>query len=108
MQPMLQKAVLVYAVVALAVALLLLSAGAFLPLALYIAVNAVVVAGGILVARGRYGMHFAWENRRMVPTGETFIDPKTGETIKVMVDPKTGVRNVTLLGPVDTVRHPKL
>ncbi len=55
MQPMLRKAVLVYGVVALAIALLLLSAGAFLPLALYLVVNAVLVAGAILVARGRHG-----------------------------------------------------
>ena len=101
MQPMLRKAVLVYGVVALAIALLLLSAGAFLPLALYLVVNAVVVGGATLVARGRYGLHFAWERRQMQPTGERFIDPATGETIEVMVDPKTGVRNVAPLRRVD-------
>jgi hypothetical protein len=108
MQPMLQKAILVYAVVALAIALLLLSAGAFLPLGLYLAVNATVLAAAILVARGRYGMHFAWERRQMEPTGETFTDPTTGEKIQVMVDPKTGVRNVAPLRPVDPARRPKL
>ena len=94
---MLKKAVLVYAVVALAIALLLLSAGAFLPLGLYLVVNAVVVAGAILVARARYGVHFAWEQRQMEPTGERFIDPATGGSIEVMVDPKTGLRNVAPL-----------
>jgi hypothetical protein len=107
MQRMLKKLVIAYAVVALAVALLLLSAGAFLPLALYLAVNVVVVAGAILVARGRKGLHFAWEQERMEPTGESFTDPTTGEKIQVMVDPKTGLRNVSSLGPLDVRRGPK-
>ena len=96
-----QKAVLVYGVVALAIAFFLLSAGAFLPLVLYLLVNAVVVSGAFLLARRHYGLHFVWERHEMVPTGEHFLDPTTGEMIEVLVDPKTGIRNIGPLQQVD-------
>lgn len=96
-----QKAGLAYGVVALAIAFFLLSAGAFLPLVLYLLVNAVVVGGAFLWARRRHGLHFVWERREMMPTGEHFLDPTTGEVMEVLVDPKTGIRNIGPLRQVD-------
>ncbi len=101
MQPMLRKAVLIYGVIALAIALLLLSAGAFLPLGFYLLVNGFVVVGAILLQRGQYRVHFRWARRQMQPTGERVVDPTTGEIVEVVVDPKTGSRNVAPLRRVD-------
>jgi hypothetical protein len=58
---------------------------------IYLLVNAIVIFVGALFER-RYKSKKALD-RGWKPTGERFIDQKTGKTIEVHFNPKTGERN---------------
>ena len=98
---MLRKAILVYGVLAVIGAIALALAGVVAGLVFYLFVNGAVVLAAVLFERGRYRPVVTsagpWQE-----TGERFVDPTTGQLMKVRYNPQTGARDYV---PVET--HPR-
>ena len=95
--PMLRKAILAYGVLAVIGAILLAVAGIITGLVLYLFVNGAIVIAALLFERGRYrpavNPDGPWQE-----TAERFVDPTTGQLMKVRYNPQTGARDYV---PVD-------
>ncbi len=75
-----------------AVALFISQKGAWsLVLGIYLLINAIVIVAGTIF-EGRYKSN-AKPKTGFKPTGERFVDPKSGKTVEVHFDPKTGERS---------------
>ena len=98
---MLRKAILVYGVLALIGAVALALAGVVAGLVFYLFVNGAVVLAAVLFERGRYRPAVTsggpWQE-----TGERFVDPTTGQLMKVRYNPQTGARDYVPAEP-----HPR-
>jgi hypothetical protein len=97
---MLRKAILVYGVLAVVGAIALALAGVVVGLVLYLFVNGAVVVAAVLFERGRYHPVVtpggSWQE-----TGERFVDPTTGQLMKVRYNPQTGARDYVPVSPDD-------
>jgi len=95
---MLRKRILAYGVLALIGAIGLALAGIVTGLVFYLFVNGAIVTAALLFERGRYRPTIAprgkWEE-----TGERFVDPSTGQLMKVRYNPQTGARDYVPLKP---------
>jgi len=95
---MLRKVILAYGVLALIGAIGLALAGIVTGLVFYLFVNGAIVIAALLFERGRYRPTIApggkWEE-----TGERFVDPSTGQLMKVRYNPQTGARDYVPLKP---------
>jgi len=95
---MLRKVILAYGVLALIGAIGLALAGIVTGLVFYLFVNGAIVTAALLFERGRYRPTIApggkWEE-----TGERFVDPSTGQLMKVRYNPQTGARDYVPLKP---------
>jgi len=95
---MLRKVILAYGVLALIGAIGLALAGIVTGLVFYLFVNGAIVIAALLFERGRYRPTIApggkWEQ-----TGERFVDPSTGQLMKVRYNPQTGARDYVPLKP---------
>jgi hypothetical protein len=95
---MLRKVILAYGVLALIGAIGLALAGIVTGLVFYLFVNGAIVIAALLFERGRYRPAIApggkWEE-----TGERFVDPSTGQLMKVRYNPQTGARDYVPLKP---------
>jgi hypothetical protein len=95
---MLRKAILAYGVLAIIGAILLALAGIITGLVLYLLVNGAVVIAALLFERGRYQPTVSpdgpWQE-----TAERFVDPTTGQLIKVRYNPQTGARDYVPMAP---------
>jgi hypothetical protein len=95
---MLRKVILAYGVLALIGAVGLTVAGIVTGLVFYLFVNGVIVIAALLFERGRYRPPIApggkWEE-----TGERFVDPSTGQLMKVRYNPQTGARDSVPVKP---------
>ena len=100
---MLRRALIGYAVLAVLVSAVLLSAGAVVQLAIYLLLNGVVVLAAIAFERGRYRPTID-PSARADRTGERFIDPVTTRLIEVRFDPRTGKREYVDIGPGESQR----
>ena len=100
---MLRKAIVVYAVLAILGAVALALAGVLTMLVLYLFANGAIVLAAVLFERGRYRPPAApggsWQE-----TGERFVDPSTGQLMKVRYNPQTGERNYVALSPLPDPR----
>ena len=89
---MLRKAILAYGALAIVGAIALALAGVITGLVIYLFINGVIVIAALLFERGRYrpavGPGGRWEE-----TGERFVDPTTGQLMKVRFNPQTGARD---------------
>jgi hypothetical protein len=89
---MLRKAILAYGVLAVIGAILLALAGIITGLVVYLFVNGAVVIAALLFERGRYRTAGSpdgpWQE-----TAERFVDPTTGQLMKVRYNPQTGARD---------------
>jgi len=97
---MLRKAILAYGVLAVIGAILLALAGIISGLVLYLLVNGAVVIAALVFERGRYRPAVSpdgpWQE-----TAERFVDPTTGQLMKVRYNPQTGARDY-----VPVAQHP--
>ena len=95
---MLRKAILAYGVVAVMGAILLAIAGIITGLVVYLFVNGAVVLAALLFERGRYRPAVSpdgpWQE-----TAERFVDPTTGQLMKVRYNPETGARDYVPVTP---------
>ena len=95
---MLRKAILAYGVLAVIGAILLALAGITTGLVLYLFVNGAVVIAALLFERGRYHPAVSpggpWQE-----TAERFVDPTTGQLMKVRYNPQTGARDYVPISP---------
>lgn len=89
---MLRKAILAYGVLAVIGALVLAAAGVGSPVIIYAFGQGVIVIAALLLERGRYRPNVtpsgAWQE-----TDERFVDPSTGQLMKVRYNPQTGARD---------------
>lgn len=89
---MLRKAILAYGVLAIAGAIALALAGVMAGLVFYLFVNGAIVVAAVLFERGRYRPTITpsgpWQE-----TDERFVDPTTGQLMKVRYNPQTGARD---------------
>jgi UPF0716 family protein affecting phage T7 exclusion len=95
---MLRKAILAYGVLAIIGAILLALAGVITGLVLYLLVNGAVVIAALVFERGRYRPAVSpdgpWQE-----TAERFVDPTTGQLMKVRYNPQTGARDYVPIAP---------
>ncbi len=95
---MLRKAILAYGVLAVIGAIALALAGIVAGLVFYLFVNGAIVLAAILFERGRYRPAFTpggpWQE-----TSERFVDPTTGQLMKVRYNPQTGARDYVPVEP---------
>ena len=100
---MLRKAIVVYAVLAILGAVALALAGVLTMLVLYLFGNGAIVLAAVLFERGRYRPPApaggSWQD-----TAERFVDPSTGQLMKVRYNPQTGERDYVALSPLPDPR----
>jgi hypothetical protein len=96
---MLRRLILVYGILAIIGAVALAAAGILTGLVFYLLVNGVIVVAALLFERGRYRPQVT-EGGRWQETGERFIDPSTGQLMKVRYNPQTGARQYLPVNPV--------
>lgn len=96
---MLRKAILAYGVLAIVVGILLLAAGIGLGIVGYLLIQGIVVLAALLFERGRYQPRVTrsddWQD-----TEERFVDPSTGQLMKVRYNPRTGARDYVPANPL--------
>ena len=97
---MLRKAIMAYGVVAIIGAILLAIGGIITGLVVYLFVNGAIVLAALLFERGRYRPSVnpdgPWQE-----TAERFVDPTTGQLMKVRYNPQTGARDYVPVSPDD-------
>ena len=90
---MLRWALIAYGVLCLTGAVILLAARVTTVLVIYLAINGILIAGGILFERSGYRSKVNREQGQWQPTGERFNDPTTGQVVEVYYNPQTGERD---------------
>ena len=102
---MLRRVLLAYAVIAVIVAVVLVAAvHAAAVAAIYLGVNGLLIAGGLLFERGRYQPRIDRARGPWQLTEERFVDPTTGRLMAVRFNPETGERDYVEAPTDDTVR----
>jgi hypothetical protein len=95
---MLRKVILAYGVLALLGGIGLAVAGILTGLVVYLCVNGAIVIAALLFEQGRYRPAITpggnWQE-----TGERFVDPSTGQLMKVRYNPQTGARDYVPVQP---------
>lgn len=99
---MLRKAILGYGVLAIVAGILLLAAGIGVGIVIYLLIQGIVVLAALLFERGRYQPRIT-ESGDWQETEERFVDPSTGQLMKVRYNPRTGARDYV---PADPLRNP--
>lgn len=89
---MLRKAILAYGALAIIGAIALALAGVITGLVFYLFINGVIVIAALLFERRRYRPTIV-PGGRWEETGERFVDPSTGQLMKVRYNPQTGARD---------------
>jgi hypothetical protein len=95
---MLRKAILGYGVLAVIGAIALALAGVHIGLVFYLFINGAIVIGALLFERGRYRPPVT-EGGVWQETAERFVDPTTGQLMKVRYNPQTGARDYVPVNP---------
>jgi hypothetical protein len=90
---MLRWVLIAYGVLCLIGAVILLAAHVTTALVIYLAINGVLIAGGILFERSGYRSQVNRTQGKWQPTGERFNDPTTGQIVEVFYNPQTGERD---------------
>lgn len=95
---MLKRLIIGYGIVAVlgAIVLAVLQVGS--PIVLYLFVNGALLIAALLLERGRYRPPVSasgpWQE-----TGERFVDPSTGDLMRVRYNPQTGARDYVRVTP---------
>jgi hypothetical protein len=90
---MLRWVLIAYGVLCLIGAVILLAAHFTIALVLYLAINGLLITGGILFERSGYRSPADRTKGNWQPTGERFNDPTTGRAVQVYYNPQTGERD---------------
>jgi len=90
---LLRRVLIAYGVLCLIVAGILLAVHATIFLVIYLAVNGILITGGILFERRGYRARVDRKRGKWQPTGERFTDPTTGLVVEVYYNPQTGERD---------------
>ena len=94
----LKRVIIGYGIVAVFGAVILAGLGVGSPDVLYLFVNGVIVIAALLFERGRYRPPMtpggSWQE-----TAERFVDPTTGQLMKVRYNPQTGARDYVPVKP---------
>ena len=90
---MLRWVLIAYGVLCLIGAVILFAAHVTTALVIYLAINGVLIAGGILFERSGYRSQVNRTQGKWQPTGERFNDPTTGQIVEVYYNPQTGERD---------------
>ena len=90
---MLRKALIAYGVLCLIGAVILLASHVTTALVIYLAINGLLIAGGILFERSGYRSHVNRMQGKWQHTGERFNDPTSGQVVEVYFNPQTGERD---------------
>ncbi len=90
---MLRRVLIAYGVLCLIGALILLAAHVTTALVIYLAINGLIITGGILFERSGYRSNADRMQGKWQPTGERFNDPTTGQVMEVYYNPQTGERD---------------
>jgi hypothetical protein len=94
----LKRLIIAYGVIAVVGAIVLAILGVGLPIVLYLFVNGLIVIAALLFERGRYRPPVtpggSWQE-----TAERFVDPSTGQLMKVRYNPQTGAREYVPVTP---------
>jgi hypothetical protein len=96
---LLRRVLIAYAVLCLIGAVILLIAHVTIALVIYLAINGLIIAGGILFERSSYRSTADRTQGKWQPTGERFNDPTSGKIIEVYYNPQTGQRDYRESGP---------
>ena len=96
---MLRRALIAYGVLCIIGAVILLVAHVTTALVIYLAINGILIAGGILFERSGYRSNVNRNQGKWQPTGERFNDPTTGQVVEVYYNPQTGERDYRESGP---------
>ena len=98
---MLRWALIAYGVLCLIGAAILFAAHVTTALVIYLAINGLLIAGGILFERSGYRTQVNRTQGQWQPTGERFNDPTTGQVVEVYYNPQTGERDYRETGHQD-------
>ena len=90
---MLRRLIIAYGVLCLIGAAVLLIAHVTIVLVLYLAVNGLLIVGGILFERRGYRPRVSQTGGNWQKTGERFVDPTTKREVEVYYNPQTGERD---------------
>lgn len=90
---MLRRVLIAYGVICFIGAVILLAAHVTTALVIYLAMNGLVIVGGILFERSSYRSKADKTQGKWQPTGERFNDPITGQIVEVYYNPQTGERD---------------
>ncbi len=96
---MLRRVLIAYGVLCLTGAVILLAAHVTTALVIYLAINGLIITGGILFERSGYRSNADRTQGKWQPTGERFNDPTTGQVVEVYYNPQTGERDYRESGP---------
>lgn len=96
---MLRRILIAYGVLCLIGALILLAAHVTIILVVYLAINGLIITGGILLERSSYRSKSNTTQGKWQATGERFNDPTSGKLIEVYYNPQTGERDYRESGP---------
>ena len=98
---MLRRVLIAYGVLCLIGAVILLAAHVTTALVIYLAINGILIAGGILFERSGYRSQVNRTQGKWQSTGERFNDPTTGQVVEVYYNPQTGERDYRETGHQD-------
>ncbi|HXZ04810.1 MAG TPA: hypothetical protein VEH81_08250 [Ktedonobacteraceae bacterium] len=96
---MLRRILIAYGVLCLIGAVILLAAHVTIVLVIYLAINGLIITGGILFERSSYRTKADTTQGKWQATGERFKDPTTGQVVEVYYNPQTGERDYRESGP---------
>jgi hypothetical protein len=98
---LLRWVLIAYGVLCLIVAVILFAVHATIALVIYLAINGLLIAGGILFERSGYRTRVNRTQGKWQPTGERFNDPTTGQVVDVYYNQQTGERDYRESGHQD-------
>ena len=95
---MLRRLIIAYGVLCLIGAVVLLIAHVTIALVIYLAVNGLLIVGGILFERRGYRPKVSQTVGNWQKTGERFVDPTTKREVEVYYNSQTGERDYREVG----------
>ena len=96
---MLRRLIIAYGVLCLIGAGILFAVHVAIVLVIYLAVNGLLIVGGIFFERKGYRPRVSQTGGNWQRTGERFVDPTTRREVEVYYNPQTGERDYREAGP---------
>jgi hypothetical protein len=90
---LLRRIIIAYGLLCLVGAVVLFALHVTIVLVIYLAVNGLLIVGGILFERRGYRPRVSQSSGNWEKTGERFIDPTTKREVEVYYNPQTGERD---------------